>query len=411
MSSDWAIRVSGLGKSYTLFTHPLDRLKQALLGRALHPEQLFWALQDISFEIPRGEVFGIVGRNGAGKSTLLQLISGILQPTTGSVEVEGRVAALLELGSGFNMEFTGRENVFMNAAILGLTREETEKRLDDILSFADIGRFIDQPVKTYSSGMFMRLAFSIATSVDPAILIIDEALSVGDGAFARKSFDRIMQLREGGKTVLVCSHSLYHIEAVCSRALWLEKGKAMQLGNPISVLPAYSQSLEGPMIWNEGTKPASETVPSPPPQGTARIERISALAEGMQGRQVTLQSGVSDLTLRIEFSSDTQLPVPCIGIGIDTASGTVVATVNSLNDRFVLTRDDNGRGVALVTFPKIPLLRGAYTVSVFLACERMLHVYEQALKAIEINVQQTWLEPGLVTLTHHWNSVAKPRDD
>ncbi len=411
MSSDWAIRVSGLGKSYTLFTHPLDRLKQALLGRPLHPEQLFWALQDISFEIPRGEVFGLVGRNGAGKSTLLQLVSGILQPSTGSVEVEGRVAALLELGSGFNLEFTGRENVFMNAAILGRTREETEARLDDILSFADIGRFIDQPVKTYSSGMFMRLAFSIATSVDPAILIIDEALSVGDGAFARKSFDRIMQLREGGKTVLVCSHSLYHIEAVCSRALWLENGRAVQLGNPISVLPAYSQSLEGPATRKEGVKPAPETAPLPPPQGTARIERISARAEGVEGSRVVLQSGASDLTLRIEFLSDVGLPIPCIGVGIDSVSGTVVATVNSLNDVFVLSRDERGRGVASITFPKVPLLRGTYTASVFLACERMLHVYEQALKAIEITVEQSWLEPGLVTLAHHWNSVAQPQDD
>lgn len=407
MSSNNAIEVSGLGKGYSLSTHPMERLKQVLMGRALQSQQLFWALQDVNFEIPRGEVFGIVGRNGAGKSTLLQLISGILKPTTGTVAVEGRVSALLELGSGFNPEFTGRENVFMNAAILGLTRQETEARLEDILSFADIGPFIDRPVKTYSSGMFMRLAFSIATSVDPAILIIDEALSVGDGAFARKSFDRIMQLRESGKTVLICSHSLYHIEAVCSRALWLEKGRAIQLGSPTDVLLAYSQSLEGPAVAVEERSP-TPMAHIASPQGSARIERISAqVPGGVAGKRVTVQSGVSDLTISLDFLSDPKLPIPCVGVGIDSLSGAVVATANSLNDGVTFTRDAHGRGAARITFQKIPLLRGVYTITLFLACERMLHVYESVPQAIEITVEQSWLEPGLVTLPHHWHQDAQ----
>jgi len=400
MSSDWVIRAQGLGKCYSLFARPLDRLKLALRGRQRSAAKMFWALQEVDFEIPRGEVFGIVGRNGAGKSTLLQLISGILQPSTGSVEVQGRVAALLELGSGFNPEFTGRENVFMNGAILGLKRDEIEARLDEILAFADIGQFIDQPVKTYSSGMFMRLAFSIATSVDPAILIIDEALSVGDGAFARKSFDRIMQLKDAGKTVLMCSHSMYHIEAVCNRVLWLEGGQTRQLGSPAAVLPAYSLSLEAPVSPRQAA-PAQGSAP----QGSARLVNITALVDGVAQQPLLLHSGKSSLTLRIAFASDPQLPAPGIGIGIDSAAGTVVATANSYNDGFQTSRDAQGHGVAEITFPHLALLRGHYRISIFLTCERVLHVYEQAVGAIAFDVEQTWLEPGLVTLPHAWHEA------
>ncbi|MHB8354690.1 MAG: ABC transporter ATP-binding protein [Burkholderiales bacterium] len=400
MSSDWVIRAQGLGKCYSLFARPLDRLKLALQGRQRSAAKMFWALQDVDFHIPRGEVFGIVGRNGAGKSTLLQLISGILQPSTGSVTVQGRVAALLELGSGFNPEFTGRENVFMNGAILGLKRDEIEARLDAILAFADIGQFIDQPVKTYSSGMFMRLAFSIATSVDPAILIIDEALSVGDGAFARKSFDRIMQLKEAGKTVLMCSHSMYHIEAVCNRVLWLEGGQTRQLGSPAAVLPAYSLSLEAPVA---SSRLAPSAAPAPP--GSARLVSITALVDGVERQPLLLLSGQSTLTLRIAFASDPQLPAPGIGIGIDSAAGTVVATANSYNDGFQTHRDERGQGMAEITFPRLALLRGHYRISIFLTCERVLHVYEQAVGAIAFDVEQSWLEPGLVTLPHAWHDV------
>ena len=186
MSSDLAIEACGLGKRFSLFEQPSDRLKQLMWGRWRQYSRDFWALQDVNFEIRRGEVVGLVGRNGAGKSTLLQMVCGTLTPTTGTLNVRGRVAALLELGAGFSPDFSGLENVYMNAAILGLGRAQVDAKLDGILAFADIGQFIHQPVKTYSSGMFVRLAFAVATSVEPDILVIDEALSVGDGAFARK---------------------------------------------------------------------------------------------------------------------------------------------------------------------------------------------------------------------------------
>jgi len=235
MSSELAIEAVGLGKCYALYDRQSDRLRQLLWGSRRRYFREHWALRDVDLAVPAGEVVGIVGRNGAGKSTLLQMVCGTLAPSAGRLRVNGRVAALLELGAGFSPEFTGRENVYMNAAILGLNRAQVEQRLDDILAFADIGAFVDQPVKTYSSGMFMRLAFSVATSVSPDVLVIDEALSVGDGAFARKSFDRIMQLKEQGKTILFCSHSMYQIEALCSRALWIDHGSVRLLGRQGSI--------------------------------------------------------------------------------------------------------------------------------------------------------------------------------
>lgn len=243
MSSDLAIEAHGVGKRFSLFNHPKDRLKQLLWGRYKQYSRDFWALQDVSFDIRRGEVVGLVGRNGAGKSTLLQMVCGTLTPSTGTLAVRGRVAALLELGAGFSPDFSGLENVYMNAAILGLSRPQVDERLDSILAFADIGQFIHQPVKTYSSGMFVRLAFAVATSVEPDILVIDEALSVGDGAFARKSFDRIMALKENGATILFCSHAMYHVQALCSRALWLEGGKMRMWDAAAKVTTAYETSL------------------------------------------------------------------------------------------------------------------------------------------------------------------------
>jgi lipopolysaccharide transport system ATP-binding protein len=215
-----------------------------------------WAVRDVSFRVDAGEVLGIVGRNGAGKSTLLQLVCGTLRPSEGELNVRGRIAALLELGAGFNPDFTGIENVYLNAALLGLTQAQVDARLDGILAFADIGDFVHQPVKTYSSGMFVRLAFAVATSVDPQLLVIDEALSVGDGAFARKSFERVMQLRDNGASILLCSHSVYHVQALCNRALWLDRGQVRGYGPAASVTASYETALVADM---------ARAVPQPAP--------------------------------------------------------------------------------------------------------------------------------------------------
>jgi lipopolysaccharide transport system ATP-binding protein len=245
-----AIRVSNLSKCYHLYDAPRDRLKQfvapplqRLAGQS--PKQYFrefWALKEISFEVKKGEAVGIIGRNGSGKSTLLQIICGTLTPTSGMVETSGRIAALLELGSGFNPEFTGRENVYMNAAVLGLSKKEVDKRFDDIAAFADLGQFIDQPVKAYSSGMMVRLAFAVIAHVDADILVIDEALAVGDTFFTQKCMRFLRTFMKTG-TVLFVSHDTGSIKNLCNHAIWIEKGKVLQEGSPKDVCELYLQAF------------------------------------------------------------------------------------------------------------------------------------------------------------------------
>ena len=252
MSSDeYSIRVNGLGKRYEIYETPRDRLKQFVIPKlqqlvGLQPKQYcreFWALQDISFEIRKGEAFGVVGRNGSGKSTLLQLITGTLAPTVGSVETHGRVAALLELGSGFNPEFTGRENVYLNAMLLGMTRDEVDARFDKIAAFADIGAHLEQPVKTYSSGMLVRLAFAVQVQIDPDILIVDEALAVGDALFQKRCFGRIEKLLSDGVTLLFVSHDQESVRTLTHRSILLKGGREVTMGSSSQVLLAYRKLL------------------------------------------------------------------------------------------------------------------------------------------------------------------------
>ena len=249
-SEEIAVCVANLSKLYEIYDKPPDRLKQSTLPRLQRlirqpPKQYFrefWALKDISFEVKKGETVGIIGRNGSGKSTLLQIICGTLHPSAGHIQVNGRVAALLELGSGFNPEFTGRENVFMNAGVLGLTRQQTEAKFADIVAFADIGDFIDQPVKTYSSGMVVRLAFAVIAHVDADILVIDEALAVGDAFFTQKCMRFLRTFMKTG-TVLFVSHDTGSVKNLCNHAIWLEKGKVLQEGNPKNVCELYLEAF------------------------------------------------------------------------------------------------------------------------------------------------------------------------
>ena len=248
MMNDIAIRVSNLGKCYQIYSAPRDRLKQFVLPRlqrliGKQPKQYFrefWALKDVSFEVKKGETVGIIGRNGSGKSTLLQMICGTLTPTSGMIQVNGRIAALLELGSGFNPEFTGRENVYMNAAVLGLSKEEIDARFDDIAAFADIGQFIDQPVKIYSSGMFVRLAFAVVAHVDADILVVDEALAVGDAVFTQKCMSYIRDFQKRG-TLLFVSHDIGSVQNLCKTGIWLDHGASQMIGASKEVAEAYLQ--------------------------------------------------------------------------------------------------------------------------------------------------------------------------
>jgi lipopolysaccharide transport system ATP-binding protein len=259
MSSEVAIKVEGLGKCYQIYDTPRDRLKQFVVpplqrSVGLPSKQYcreFWALKDVSFEVKKSETVGIIGRNGSGKSTLLQIICGTLSPSSGIVRTCGRIAALLELGSGFNPEFTGRENVYMYAAVLGLSADEVEARFDLIADFADIGDFVDQPLKTYSSGMIVRLAFSVAINVDPDVLIVDEALAVGDELFQRKCFARIEAIRKGGATILFVSHSGGAIVDLCDRAILLDTAELLSVGKPKDLVAKYQKLLYCPQETRE----------------------------------------------------------------------------------------------------------------------------------------------------------------
>lgn len=274
MDQNIAIKAVGLGKAYRIWQAPADRLlspalhslarwtpspiKRALNRKAAAGYKDFAALADINFEVKRGEAVAIIGRNGAGKSTLLQLIAGTLQPSSGSIAVNGRVAALLELGAGFNPEFTGRENVFLSGAVLGINKVEMEKRFDEVVSFADVGEFIEQPVKTYSSGMMMRLAFAVNTCVDPEILIVDEALSVGDAPFQAKCFRRLRKLIDEGTTLLFVSHDISTVRSICSRALWLKNGRPEMWGEAKDVAKLYER-----YCWQEQGVTLSQADESP----------------------------------------------------------------------------------------------------------------------------------------------------
>lgn len=244
MSSDnLAIAVRNLSKCFHLYDKPRDRLLQMIsFGRRQYYRE-FWALRDLSFEVQRGETIGVIGRNGSGKSTLLQMICGTLTPTTGEIWTRGRIAALLELGAGFNPEFTGRENVYLNASILGLSKRETDERFDDIAAFADIGSFIDQPVKVYSSGMYVRLAFAVAINSTPDILIVDEALAVGDARFQYKCMRRIKDIQNSGAAVLFVSHDVGSVRTLCQRALWLDRGTLRMSGEVAGVTSSYAEYM------------------------------------------------------------------------------------------------------------------------------------------------------------------------
>lgn len=262
MSSETAVKIENLNKCYEIYETPRDRLKQFIFPRLQRLIKRpirqyfreFWALKELSFEVKKGETVGIIGRNGSGKSTLLQIICGTLNPTSGNIQINGRIAALLELGSGFNPEFTGRENVYMNAAVIGLSDKEIDMRFDDIVSFADIGDFIEQPVKTYSSGMMVRLAFAVAINVDPEILIVDEALAVGDELFQRKCFSRIEAVRAGGATILLVSHSGAAIVELCDRAMLMDAGEKLAIGLPKQIVGRYQKLLYAPANKREAIR-------------------------------------------------------------------------------------------------------------------------------------------------------------
>jgi lipopolysaccharide transport system ATP-binding protein len=324
------ISVRELGKRYEIYERPHHRLLQTLTrGRRRYFHE-FWALRRVSFDIRAGETVGIVGRNGSGKSTLLQLITGTLFPTEGSIAVHGRVAALLELGSGFNPEFTGRENVMLNGAILGISRREMNRAMPDIESFAGIGEFIDQPVKLYSSGMMVRLAFAVAVHVTPDILLVDETLAVGDAAFQSKCLDRIRQMQERGTAIVLVSHSSNTILEFCSRAIYLSRGEVMQIGSAREVLEQYGNDLVsqegGTPMTIAADAPAASSDSAPMAAMTARapteIEGVTILDSTGVAVGCVAHGAAIDVAVDVRFHRDNA--APCFGMEIKSTDDIVL---------------------------------------------------------------------------------------
>jgi lipopolysaccharide transport system ATP-binding protein len=367
MSSDnIAVRVEGLGKCYQIYDRPQDRLRQAIMPRlqavtGRTPGRYyreFWALRDVSFEVGRGETVGIIGRNGSGKSTLLQVICGTLAPTTGLVQTRGRVAALLELGAGFNPEFTGRENVYMNGTVLGLSQAEIDARFDDIAAFADIGDFIEQPVKHYSSGMYARLAFAVAISVDPDILVVDEALAVGDEPFQRKCFARIEEIKRGGGTIMFVSHSSHAIVDLCDRAVLLYGGERLYAGEPKKAVSWYQK------LMNASPDRATEIC--------ADIRREDATGGGWDSAADARLCESQNESLLIGAAEAER------GQGLESVqdSSDEADYDASLVSKSIITYESNG---AVITNPRI-LTKGGHAVNCLINGERYRICYEVSFK-------------------------------
>jgi lipopolysaccharide transport system ATP-binding protein len=395
-----AIRVSNLSKCYHIYDKPNDRLKQFVIPKlckawpplrrffptpdsplpTYHRE--FWALKDVSFEIKKGETVGIIGHNGSGKSTLLQMICGTLNPTSGGVQTNGRIAALLELGSGFNPEFTGRENVYMNGAVLGLSKEEIDSRFDEIAAFADIGDFIEQPVKTYSSGMFVRLAFAIQANVDPEILIVDEALAVGDAYFVHRCMARFHDLQRRGTTIIFVSHDASSVKRLCGRVLWLKNGHLTLAGNATTVVDAYLQDL-----FNLGDKKRNDSdigcydlgipqennsklklfLPSGDGRyGERKLEIIGMLLSSENGSPTSTVIWNEVICLLLEIKNNDLSPGQSIGCGyiVRDNKGIEIASTSTWFDSVEMLAPAQGDSLRVLIEITVPMLHpGHYSLT------------------------------------------------
>lgn len=387
-----AIEVRELSKIYRVHANPLNRAVELLTRRPRH--RAFHALDGVSFAVPAGEGFGLIGENGAGKSTLLKILSGITAPTSGKAAVNGRVASVLELGSAFHPDLSGRQNIVLNAALLGLSESAIRDKTPQIIAFSELDGFIDQPVKTYSTGMAMRLGFAIATQVEPDILIIDEALSVGDGYFQKKCIDRLVEFTSGGGTLLLCSHAMYYISAFCTQALWLQGGKVAALGPAQEVVRGYEEFLLG----KAGSSHADDAlVPGP-----ARISDVR-LPGGTLARQG------ENLAFEIEWRSDDPGLEFHVGVGLNRIDGVEVCSFSTRQDGRAAFTGSRGYSVRL-EIPDLQILKGRFTIYVFLLDGAGLHIFDRQILSDAFAVESPSYAIGLAHFPHQWSGGAATPD-
>ena len=404
-----AIVVDGVSKKFRMYKERNQSLKASLMrGRRAKYDE-FWALRDVGFEIPQGSTFGLIGENGSGKSTLLKCLARILVPDSGSVRVNGSIAALLELGSGFHPELTGRENVYLNGSILGLGKREIDAKFDGIVDFAGIEQFIDQPVKNYSSGMYVRLGFSVAINVDPDVLLVDEVLAVGDAAFQAKCMEKFADFRAAGKTVVIVSHAMGTMRTMCDHVAWLDHGRLVSAGPAMALVDDYLDETRADRPTERaegapGTGTAETAEPGRHGSGEATVERVELL-DGSGVPTTSVATG-APATVRVHYRASTPIDRPVFGLALENIDGVYVWAFHTRDAGLDIPRIE-GSGYIDCTVPRLPLQPGTFDVVASVVDWTTQHTYDLRRHCVRFDVESG--EPresgGIVAMGAVWSSV------
>lgn len=396
-----------LAKAYRRYNKPIDSLKELIFRKQYHEN--FWALQEATFRCEKNEVLGIVGDNGAGKSTLLKLLAGTIKPTLGEISIKGRVSAILELGSGFHPDYTGMENIHLGCAMLGLNANQINEKVDEIISFSELSEFINEPVKNYSSGMFVRLAFSVVTSVDPDLLVVDEALAVGDQHFQKKSMDRMMAFKDQGKALVFCSHNLYHVKELCKRAIWLDKGKIQMQGDSSDVIDQYNDHIR---MQNKTSIAVKENVAAAPEQNdreqlTAYLTEVTLLDATLDSKGVPIYKTGDSFRVLVKAEKQISLALDDVHVGIiiDRNDGVQCFGVSTVLDGVSLQQINNNELGIIYEIPSLDLLSGQYSLEIWLIDTTSAHIYDSRPSCCPFKVRQPNTEVGVFFVEHQWQNI------
>ncbi|WP_282939474.1 ABC transporter ATP-binding protein [Paenibacillus sp. RC67] len=414
------ISVSNVTKSFKVFKERASTLKDRIVNKRKNKYDIYLALDEVSLDIKQGETVGLIGRNGSGKSTLLKLLTGILYPDRGNIDIKGKVSSLLELGAGFHPDFTGRENIFMNAAILGLSKKEIKNKLDQIIAFSELKNYIENPVRSYSSGMYMRLAFSVAIMVEPDILLIDEVLAVGDAAFQQKCMDQLLRLRNKGTTIVFVSHDLGSVEKLCDRVLWIKNGKVAEDGNPRKVIDKYlsylsdeenkrlieentshQQSNESELELEDGLNETNEIIDETR-WGNKFIEIIDVkLTDDLNNAKFGFLSG-EPMKIHIKYKANKDVEEPVFGCGIHTIDNIHCYGTNTFIDKVYIEKlKKNDDGTMIFNIPSIDLVAGTFLITVAVH-DINGNQYDYHDRKYSFKISSLANDVGIVKINHEW---------
>ncbi|BBM17497.1 ABC transporter ATP-binding protein [Enterococcus malodoratus] len=399
--TETVIEINHLTKKYDMYKKPSDRLKEALSPTRKTYHEVFYALNDVNVEVKKGEMIGFIGENGSGKSTILKIITGVLTPSEGEVKIEGNIAALLELGSGFNPEYSGYENIFLNGMVLGFSREEMMDKVDDIINFADIGDHLYQPVKTYSSGMFVRLAFAVAINVDPDILIVDEALAVGDLEFQLKCMEKFTELRNAGKTILFVSHDVNAVRRFCDRVYWLKNGVVEAEGETMDITENYENFLKKKSLKTiDRDNSTSEDFSA---YDIVEVKSAELLDGDLQPLEIIEQD--SKVVVKVTYNvKDDSIKKPVLGVAIRTVDNNYVCGLNTLLDEESIPWK-KGENVFYLEYEKMALLGGEYYFDVAVFEENATVPLVYKTRYLTMFISGKYVGEGIVVLDHKWKDT------